>query len=61
MTVHIGQITSEVDAATARPTAPPPAPPGAEVGEWEERARVAARLDRIARDRLRTSTEHGDD
>ncbi|MBK5224427.1 MAG: hypothetical protein JJE52_16450 [Acidimicrobiia bacterium] len=60
MTVHVGQITSEVDAGSARPAVAPVAASGASVDEWEERVRLAARLDRIARDLLRTSTEPND-
>lgn len=58
MTVHVGQVTSEVHAASpggADRSAPD------EVNEWDERAHLAAQLDRVARDRLRTSTGYGDD
>ena len=58
MTVHIGQITSEV-----RSSAPLP-PDGAadrEQSPWDERVRVAAMLERVARDRRRTSTGVDDD
>ncbi|KAF0956729.1 MULTISPECIES: hypothetical protein [Rhodococcus] len=58
MTVHIGQITSEVD-ATSPATATVAA--GDKADEWEERARLAAMLDRLERDRRRTSTGYGDD
>lgn len=54
MTIHIGEITSEVTVA---------APSGATGEErtdpspWERRARLDADLARLARDRRRTSTE----
>ncbi|WP_250002270.1 hypothetical protein [Actinoplanes sp. M2I2] len=55
MSVHIGEVTSEVTATTAEPyPSPEPAP-----SVWHERARTEAMLERIARDRLRTAT--GDD
>ncbi len=55
MTVHIGQITSEV-----RNTAPP-APPAASDGTatssgWDEEARLSALLARLTLDRMRTAT-----
>ena len=58
MTVHIGQITSEVtapggDAAGGHD--------GAGGSEWDERCRLEATLDRVARDRLRTATGWGHD
>lgn len=54
MTVHIGQLTSEV-----RDSAPPAPPDGASpatTSPWEERAALAAALTRLALDRLRTAT-----
>jgi hypothetical protein len=62
MTVHVGQVTSEVHTSTG-PTdaAAAAADGGAGVNPWEERARIAALIERISRDRLRTATGHGDD
>ncbi len=57
MTVHIGQITSEVrSSASVHPgrAADTSSP-------WDERVRVAAMLERVARDRRRTSTGVEDD
>ena len=52
MTVHIGEVISEV--ATAAPAA------GAagrdDTSVWERHARLAAQLAQIERDRLRTAT-----
>jgi hypothetical protein len=58
MTVHIGQITSEV-----RSTAPvhPDRTADKETSPWDERVRIAAMLERVARDRRRTSTGVEDD
>ena len=59
MTVHVGRLTSEV-----RSTADPADTPAAEMEEgsvWEERVRVAATLERVARDRRRTATGCDDD
>ena len=58
MTVHIGQITSEV-----RSTAPvqPGRAADKEASPWDERIQVAAMLERVARDRRRTSTGVEDD
>jgi hypothetical protein len=52
MTVHIGEVTSEVTATTVET---PPAP-AAEAGVWEERLRIEAIVERLARDRERTAT-----
>ena len=54
MTVHIGEVTSEV-------RTPAPAPPeamaaGGGSNPWEERVRIAGLLDRLAGDRCRTAT-----
>lgn len=57
MTVHIGEITSEV--ATGAAAVGPDA--AGEADEWEERARLAAMLERLERDRHRTATGYGDD
>ena len=57
MTVHVGEITSEV--SVPAPDRDAAALPGAD--EWEERARLDAMLERVARDRYRTSTGYGDD
>lgn len=58
MPVYIGQVTSEVYSA-----APVPPPPSGEQppSMWEERLRIVAIADRIARDRDRTSTGGADD
>lgn len=53
MTVHIGQITSEV--RSFAPVHPDGATDTAK-SPWDERVRVAAMLERVARDRLRTAT-----
>lgn len=58
MTVHIGQVTSEVHSAA--PVVPDP-PGHSESPAWEERMRVAALVERIARDRARTATGGADD
>jgi len=58
MTVHIGQLTSEV--RTEAPVVPDTAA-NPETSIWEERMRVAALVERIARDRARTSTGGVDD
>jgi hypothetical protein len=52
MSVHIGEVTSEVTATTAEalPTTDPQTNP------WQERMRIEATLERLARDRLRTAT-----
>jgi hypothetical protein len=58
MTVHVGQVTSEVrSSAPVRPDA---------VGDeqsnvWEQRHRTAALVERVGRDRRRTATGVGDD
>jgi hypothetical protein len=57
MTVHVGEITSEV---VAIDSAAPERQAG-EVSEWEERCRIEAIIERLSRDRLRTATGHGDD
>ncbi|MGW1346191.1 hypothetical protein ACWCOV_34415 [Kribbella sp. NPDC002412] len=54
MSIHIGEITSEVEATTAEPAAAEAA-----VSVWQERVRIEAILERLAADRLRTAT--GDD
>ena len=51
MSIHIGEITSEVEATTAEPAAGESA-----VSVWQERIRVDAMLERLAADRLRTAT-----
>ena len=56
MTVHIGEITSEVSTEDAGSPGPSTAP-----DPWEERATLAAALLRLERDRLRTATGYGDD
>lgn len=58
MTLHIGQVTSEVHS-----TAPvaPDTPAGQDATVWDERMRLAAHLARIERDRLRTATGSDDD
>lgn len=57
MTVHVGQVTSEVVAIE-------PGRAGAEEeGEtvWAQRCRIEAMVERLARDRLRTATGSGHD
>lgn len=57
MTVHVGEITSEVTA-----TGGPPADAGEEATTvWAERCRVEAMVERIERDRMRTATGCGHD
>jgi hypothetical protein len=57
MTVHVGQITSEVVATAPGGTA------ADDEGEtvWAERCRIEAMVERVARDRMRTSTGDGRD
>jgi hypothetical protein len=57
MTVHVGEITSEVVAMDS--TAPKQQ--AGEAPEWEERCRIEAMIERLARDQLRTATGHGHD
>lgn len=57
MPLYIGQVTSEV--YSTAPVAPVEA--GTAPSVWEERLRIAAIVDRVARDRHRTSTGDGDD
>lgn len=58
MTVHVGEITSEVLASGTAADGPGP---GGEVSVWEERCRTEAILERLALDRSRTSTGRGHD
>ena len=58
MTVHIGQITSEV--RSSAPVHPDGAADAAN-SPWDEQVRVAAMLERVARDRRRTATGVDDD
>ena len=60
MTVHVGQVTSEVRMSdTPRETTEAAAKSAASV--WDERYRVAALLERVSADRRRTATGFGDD
>jgi hypothetical protein len=59
MSIHVGQITSEVRAAPA--AGPPDASSGDASSVWDERVRIAAALQRVARDRRRTATGLADD
>ncbi len=59
MTIHIGEVTSEV-VATGGPSGAEETGGGA-ASVWEERVRVESMLERLARDRMRTSTGGGDD
>lgn len=58
MTLHIGRVTSEVHSTAP---AAPDAPPQQASTVWEDRLRLAAQLDRLERDRLRTATGGDDD
>lgn len=58
MTIHVGELTSEVVATGSGSEAAAGGGPGS---KWEERAMVAATLERLTRDRLRTATGHGHD
>jgi hypothetical protein len=58
MTVHIGEITSEV--VTSGSAAPATGATGG-TPVWDEAARVERLVERVNRDRLRTATGHGDD
>lgn len=57
MTVHVGQVTSEVHATAALPDDDA----GADENRWEEPVRLAAMLGRVARNRDRTATGFGHD
>jgi hypothetical protein len=50
MSVHVGELTSEVVAAAETSAGAP------EVSLWEQRCRMAATVERLARDRARTAT-----
>lgn len=58
MTVHVGQITSEVRSAAPAAAS---AVPDEESSVWDERLRIAALLERVAKDRRRTATGVADD
>jgi hypothetical protein len=51
MSIHVGEITSEVEATTAEPPAAE-----ATTSVWQEQVRMDAMLERLAADRLRTAT-----
>jgi hypothetical protein len=51
VSIHIGEITSEVEATTAEPAAGE-----ASASIWQERVRIEATLEQLAADRLRTAT-----
>lgn len=57
MTVHVGEITSEVVASSTAAASGE----GGEASVWEQRCRTEATIERLARDRLRTTTGHGHD
>jgi hypothetical protein len=59
VTVHVGQITSEVTATGEWPAAGGDG--GGGESEWDERCRLEATLERLARDHLRTATGSGHD
>lgn len=59
MSIHVGQITSEVTAAPAAGATDGASADASSV--WDERVRVAAMLQRVARDRRRTATGRADD
>jgi hypothetical protein len=59
MSIHVGQITSEVRAAPAAGV--PDDASGDASSVWDERVRIAAALERVARDRRRTATGRADD
>ena len=64
MTVHIGQITSEVMTAPAgddTTAGSASSGGGGDEAPWAEQARLEMTLERLHRDRLRTATGHGDD
>jgi hypothetical protein len=50
MSVHVGELTSEVVATGEAPAT------AAEVSMWEQRCRMASTVDRLARDQARTAT-----
>ena len=58
MTVHVGEITSEVVAMGGAAAA---GGEGGEASVWEQRCRTEATIERLARDRLRTATGYGHD
>ncbi len=53
MSVHVGRVTSEVTTTSTSTSAGDSPPQGS---EWEERARIAAAMERLRRDRARTAT-----
>jgi hypothetical protein len=57
VTVHIGEITSEVSG----PAGAADLAGMARDDPWEEQARIAAVMDRVEHDRRRTGTGYGDD
>jgi hypothetical protein len=60
VTVHVGQITSEVT-ATGSGADGGGSGSGGDESVWEERCRIEAVVDRLERDRLRTATGSGHD
>lgn len=61
MTVHVGEITSEVTSPRSVAEADAGAAPGGGADRWEQQVRTAELLDQLARDRARTATGYGDD
>ncbi|MGH3774190.1 MAG: hypothetical protein ACRDRR_00405 [Pseudonocardiaceae bacterium] len=57
MTVHVGEITSEVVAMGGAAGSEA----GGEASVWEQQCRTEATIERLARDRLRTATGYGHD
>lgn len=62
MTVHVGEITSEVTPPRSDAVVDAGAATGDSAAErWAQEARTSAMLDQLARDRARTATGYGDD
>ncbi|TDW77137.1 hypothetical protein [Kribbella pratensis] len=51
MSIHIGEVTSDVEATTAEPITGE-----ATASVWQERLRIEGALEQLAADRLRTAT-----
>lgn len=61
MTVHVGEITSEVTSPRSDAVADAGTATGDTAERWEQQVRTSAMLHTLARDRARTATGYGDD